>query len=113
MMIIHWIAWFFGGIFLTNSVPHGVNGLMGRAFQSPFATPPGVGLSSSSANVLWAAINLIVAWLLILHVGAFDLRDAYDAAALGLGALMMSFMLARYFGKLHGGNAPEGLREGH
>ena len=109
-MFIHCIAWFFGGIFLVNAVPHGVNGLMGRAFQSPFAKPPGVGLSSSSANVLWAAINLVVAWVLILRVGAFDMRDASAAASLGLGALLMSFMLARYFGKLHGGNDPEGSR---
>jgi len=111
-MLIHFISWFFGGMFLANAVPHGVSGLMGRAFQSPFAKPPGVGLSSSSANVLWASINLIVAWLLILDVGAFDLRAPIDAAALGFGALLMSFLLARYFGRLHGGDNPEGPRQG-
>ncbi len=94
MTIIQWVAWFSGGIFFTSSVPHGVNGLMG------LAKPPGFGLSSSSENVLWAALNMVVAWLLILRVGAFDLRDAHAVAALGLGVLMMSFTLARYFGKL-------------
>ena len=47
------IAYFFGGIFLVNSLSHLVSGLQGRAFQTPFANPPGEGLSSSTVNVLW------------------------------------------------------------
>jgi len=99
-----WIAWFFGGAFFANAVPHWVSGLMGRPFQSPFAKPPGKGLSSSTVNVLWAAANFWFAWLLVLHIGAFDLRDPVDAGVFGLGALLASAGLARNFGKLHGGN---------
>ena len=44
----HYVAYFFGGAFLANALPHLGNGISGRAFQSPFASPPGVGLSSST-----------------------------------------------------------------
>ncbi|SFT77535.1 hypothetical protein SAMN05192562_10227 [Kosakonia arachidis] len=36
-----------------NAVPHVISGVLGRAFQSPFVTPAGKGLSSSMVNVLW------------------------------------------------------------
>ncbi len=52
----HYIAYFFGGAFLANSLPHLGNGISGRAFQSPFASPPGEGLSSSTVNVLWGLL---------------------------------------------------------
>jgi hypothetical protein len=38
------LSYVFGGGFLANAVPHFVNGVMGRPFQSPFAKPPGEGL---------------------------------------------------------------------
>lgn len=100
----HYISYFFGGAFLANAIPHFVSGTMGRPFQSPFAKPPGKGLSSSTVNVLWGAFNFAVAYLLILRVGAFDLRSADYVVATGLGALVMALMLARTFGALHGGN---------
>ena len=37
----------FGGTFVTNAVPHVVAGMMGEPFQTPFAKPPGEGLSTS------------------------------------------------------------------
>jgi hypothetical protein len=37
------LAYFFGGVFLGNAIPHVVSGMMGRPFQSPFAKPPGEG----------------------------------------------------------------------
>jgi hypothetical protein len=64
---MHWYhcaSYFFGGVFLANAIPHLVSGMMGRAFQSPFAKPPGVGLSSSTVNVLWGAFNIAVGYLL-------------------------------------------------
>jgi hypothetical protein len=103
---IHDLAYFFGGAFLTNAVPHFVSGVMGRPFQSPFAMPRGEGLSSSTINVLWGFANLVVAWLLICRVGAFDLRSADDATAFGLGMLLFGAVMARLFGRFHGGNSP-------
>ena len=73
MNIGHYVAWFWGGAFLMNAVPHVVAGAMGRAFQSPFAKPPGEGLSSSTVNVLWGFFNAVVAWVLLVRVEGFDL----------------------------------------
>ena len=100
----HYLSYFFGGAFLSNTLPHLINGVSGRPFQSPFAKPPGQGLSSSVVNVLWGFFNLAVAYVLILRVGSFDIHSAAHVAAVGAGMLVMSLMLARTFGRFHGGD---------
>ena len=99
----HVLAYFFGGAVLANSLPHIGNGVSGRAFQSPFAKPPGRGLSSSTVNVLWGFFNLLVAWLLLARIGSFDLRSPECVLAGGGGMLAMALMLAHGFGRFHGG----------
>jgi hypothetical protein len=101
-----YVSYFFGGAFLANAIPHSVSGMMGRSFQSPFAKPPGKGLSSSTINVLWGAFNILLGYLLICRVGDFDLRNTMDALVAGLGALLMAVMAARTFGHFHGGISP-------
>jgi hypothetical protein len=103
---LHTLSWFFGGAFLANAIPHFVSGLMGRAFQSPFARPSGEGLSSSTVNVLWGFLNLVAGYVLVCRVGDFDLRSTVDVAVSGLGALLLALMMARHFGRFHGGNTP-------
>ena len=103
---LHDLAYLFGGAFAANAVPHFVSGVMGRPFQSPFAKPPGQGLSSSSVNVLWGFANFVIAYFLVVRVGDFDLRAADQVIAAGLGVLIMGVMTARMFGRLHGGNSP-------
>ena len=100
------VSYFFGGVFFTNAIPHFVAGTMGRPFQSPFAKPPGKGLSSSTANVLWGFFNAVVGYLLIAHVGVFHPRAASHILAFGLGALLIGISLARRFGQFHGGKTP-------
>jgi len=104
---LHYISYFFAGAFLTNAIPHFVSGVMGRPFQSPFAKPPGKGLSSSSVNVLWGFLNLVIGYLLICRVGHFELMAADHIGVLGLGTLAMGLILARTFGEFHGGNIPD------
>ena len=104
---MHLVSYFFGGAFLSNAIPHIASGSMGRPFQSPFAKPPGEGLSSSTVNVAWGFLNLAVAYLLICRVGEFSLRSTADAATLGLGFLLLGLFAARHFGRFHGGNSPE------
>jgi hypothetical protein len=99
----HYLSYFFGGAFLVNSLPHLGNGLSGHAFQSPFASPPGEGLSSSTVNVLWGLFNLAVAYLLVCRVGSFELRRTRHVLVLGAGIIVMGLMLAHTFGRLHGG----------
>jgi hypothetical protein len=100
------ISYFFGGIFLANAVPHWVSGMMGRPFQSPFAKPPGQGLSSSTVNVLWGFLNAFIGYLLVLRVGSFDARSTIQVLALAAGALLISLFSARHFGQFHGGIRP-------
>ena len=99
----HYLAYFFGGAFLANAIPHFVSGITGHPFQSPFAHPPGEGLSSSTVNVLWGAFNFAVSYLLLCRVGTFELRSTRHVVVTGLGALLMSMMAAHAFGRFYGG----------
>jgi hypothetical protein len=100
------VSYFFGGVFAANAIPHFVAGMMGRPFQSPFAKPPGQGLSSATVNVLWGFFNAVVGYLLVVQVGSFHLRTASHMIAFGLGTLLISVSMARHFGQFHGGNSP-------
>src|SRR5512135_347422 len=99
----HYLSYFFGGAFFANAIPHFVNGVMGRPFQSPFASPPGQGLSSAMVNVLWGAFNLFLGYLLVCRVGTFELRKTKHVLIAGSGALLMALMLSRAFGRFYGG----------
>ncbi len=99
----HYVAWFFAGAFLVNSVPHFTNGVSGRPFPTPFASPPGKGLSPSWVNVLWGLFNVLIGYLLLYRVGNFSLRSTPDVVVLGIGVLLMAVMLARTFAPLSAG----------
>ena len=98
----HYVAYFFGGAFWVNAIPHFTNGVSGRPFPSPFASPPGQGESSAIVNVAWGAFNFIVAYVLTCHVGQFRTRGVREMAIATLGGLLMALMLARAFGQLYG-----------
>ncbi len=94
-----YVADFLGGAFLANAVPHFVNGVSGRPFPTPFASPPGRGDSSPVVNVLWAAFNLAVGYLLFYRFGSFAVESGRQVLIAGLGGLLMAVMLARSFGQ--------------
>ena len=102
----HDISYFFAGAFLTNGIPHFVSGLMGRPFQTPFAKPPGQGLSSSTTNVVWGFFNLAAGYVLACRVGNFDLHATDEVLSLGAGTLVLGLLTARAFGRFHDGNSP-------
>ena len=60
---------FLAGAFLANGVPHFVQGISGNPFQSPFASPPGIGESSPLSKVLWGFGNLLAGALLLHFFG--------------------------------------------
>ncbi len=45
-----YIGCFFSGMFLANAVPHFVHGISGDRFPTPFARPPGKGLSAGKVS---------------------------------------------------------------
>lgn len=100
--MLHLLLLVLGAMVLTNAVPHLVNGLSGRRFQSPFARPPGQGLSSPVTNVLWGAFNLVVGWAL-LHFGRLDLGRPLHLACLLLGLVVAGVGLAWAFGRYNAG----------
>jgi hypothetical protein len=107
MQWLQLLSYFSGGAFFANAVPHFVSGVMGKPFQSPFARPPGQGLSSSTVNVLWGFFNIAIFYLLVCRVGDFDVKNATNAGAFGFGLLALGLFGARHFGRFNGGNAPE------
>lgn len=102
---MRWIflTFFFGGAFLANALPHIGNGVSGRRFPTPFASPPGKGFSSATINVLWGFFNLGMAYLLLVRIGDFDLRNPVHVALVAAGMLLMAVVSARIFGCLDGG----------
>ena len=98
-----YIAYFFGGAFLINAVPHFVSGVTGHPFPTPFASPPGQGESPAMINVLWGTFNFIIAYLLIGRVGTFQLGKTRDVLVVGLGGFLIALMLSVAFGRVYGG----------
>src|SRR5437588_271881 len=98
MPFLHLVAWFFGGAFLANAVPHFVMGTIGRPFPTPFASPPGKGDSSPVVNVLWGFAN-IVAGVALFHVGEGWQPFAVSGLATAAGFLAMGILVAVHFGK--------------
>jgi hypothetical protein len=92
-MILVTVSRSFAGAFLANAVPHGAAALKGREFPSPFATPPGVGLSSPRENAAWSGANLVAGTALLLTVRR---REGSPLPTL-LGAALMGGFLTWWF----------------
>jgi hypothetical protein len=92
----HYIAAFFAGFFLANTVPHLVHGVSGDAFPSPFADPPGKGLSSPLVNTLWACFNLLVGYILF-RAGKVSSKNKLLLIVLFIGILASSIILSISF----------------
>jgi len=95
----HYLFAFIAGGLLINVLPHFINGVSGRPFPSPFSDPPGIGLSSPTQNITWAAINFLIA-IAFIYYGKLNQRHRSVAISYFLGGLAMAFYLANYFGEL-------------
>jgi hypothetical protein len=95
-----YVGWFFAGAFLTNAIPHVVQGICGNRFQTPFASPRGVGESSAVVNVLWGFCNLAIGGAL-LYIFLPQLPPPWPLCAVALiGGLIIALYLARHFGRV-------------
>lgn len=92
----HYVAAFFAGGFLCNVVPHFINGISGNAFPTPFADPPGKGLSSPMVNIIWALVNLLVGYLL-LRVSKTNAKNWLSMIIFFAGIVFISIMLSVAF----------------
>jgi hypothetical protein len=92
----HYVCAFFAGLFLVNFVPHFINGISGNAFPTPFANPPGKGLSSPTVNVCWALLNLLVGYLLF-RFSKTTAQNKISTIIFFIGIVVMSVMLSYAF----------------
>ena len=95
-----YLAYFFGGAFLANALPHLLMGIARRPFPSPFASPPFKGLSSPAVNIAWALGNLAFAYLLLSRVRAIDFRQWSQIILVLAGFALMAFQIARSLSRL-------------
>lgn len=89
----NFIACFFMGMFLVNSLPHFIHGISGDFFPTPFANPPGKGLSSPQLNILWAFINMIICYLLF-RASKISITNIWTIILFVLGFVVMSIRLS-------------------
>jgi hypothetical protein len=89
-------ACFFAGLFLANVVPHLIHGVSGEVFPTPFAHPPGKGMSSPTVNVLWALLNLVIGYMLF-RAGKISTKSKWNLLVFFIGILCMSVMLSITF----------------
>ena len=92
----HYLAAFFAGAFLANVVPHFFHGVSGDSFPTPFANPPGKGLSSPLVNVLWACFNLLVGYILLM-VSKASPKNKLSMFVFFLGIVAISVQLSFAF----------------
>jgi hypothetical protein len=97
----NYIACFFSGLFLANVIPHYIHGVSGDSFPSPFANPPGKGLSSPMVNVLWALLNLVIGYLLF-RAGKISGHNKFTLLIFFIGIVASSLLLSISFvDKMH------------
>jgi hypothetical protein len=94
-----YLALFFAGAFLCNSLPHLVAGLQGQPFPSPFATPRGVGNSPPLVNFLWGLLNAVAGLVLLsLQPPTIGLNAPFIVVLAGV--LVLGVFLSLHFGKV-------------
>jgi len=92
----NYLAGFWSGAFLANFVPHFVKGICGDAFPTPFAKPPGKGLSTPLVNVIWGLFNLVVGFLLFQR-GKVSADNTLSMLIFFAGIVCLSIMGAKNF----------------
>ncbi|MCW3085822.1 MAG: hypothetical protein JWP12_3188 [Bacteroidetes bacterium] len=92
----HYFSGFWAGMFLANFVPHFVSGAMGNRFPSPFAKPPGKGLSSPTLNIIWALFNLVLGYILF-RAGKVSSDNTLSLIIFLAGITCMSIYLSKRF----------------
>ncbi len=97
MYFLTLLANVFAGAFLCNSIPHLAAGLRGEPFPSPFAKPPGKGLSSPLTNTLWGSLNFFLGWW-CLHAAPIDFGQNLSFVLFAVGFVGLGCLTATHFG---------------
>jgi hypothetical protein len=92
----HYFSGFWAGMFLANFVPHFVSGISGNGFPTPFAKPPGKGLSSPTLNVIWALLNLLLGFL-FYRLGKVSIGNNLSMIVFFAGIATLSIPMSKKF----------------
>jgi uncharacterized membrane protein len=92
----HYLIAFLAGLFLANGIPHFIHGISGDSFPTPFADPPGHGLSSPLTNVLWGGANFLVGGVLLL-ISKITARNKWAILVLFAGVMIQAIRLSTIF----------------
>lgn len=95
-----YLAAFFAGALLANALPHLVHGISGDRFPTPFARPPGKGLSSPTLNVAWALLNIALGYAL-LRGGPVVAGNELALGAFFAGVAALSLLMSVRFATKH------------
>lgn len=87
-----YVGYFFAGGFLSNTIPHLVQGISGREFQTPFGDP-----SSALLNGIWGLVNLALGVSILIALGGLELKFHRKLGVTALGFTLMTLMLANTF----------------
>jgi hypothetical protein len=92
----NYLACFFLGVFFVNSLPHFIHGISGDYLPTPFANPPGKGLSSPIINLIWGYCNIIIS-LLLFKGSKITFKDKWAIILFIIGFVMMSIGMSLSF----------------
>jgi hypothetical protein len=99
MIFLTFLGNFFAGAFLSNCIPHLAAGLRGEPFPTPFAKPPGEGLSSPTTNALWGSLNFFLGWG-CLHAAPVEFGLNVSFLLFVAGFVALAIFTASHFGKV-------------
>jgi hypothetical protein len=86
-----------GAALLVNAIPHGVHALAGEPFPSPFADPPGEGLSTPGENLVWSGVNAVAGAALLLVPGRFRFGANVDTVVTVAAGVLAAYGISRHF----------------
>ena len=95
----------FAGALLCNCIPHLASGLRGEAFPTPFASPPGRGLSPPGINFVWGTANLLIGIALLPRLA--DADPQLCRLALLVGFLAIGIYTSLHFGRVRASRRDE------
>lgn len=96
MINLNLVLAFVAGMFLTNSLPHIVSGVIGEIHMTPFGKK-----SSPIVNVVWGYVNLVLGvWVLQASGGTLNDLITFNSFAISfwIGSLVIALSCAWLFG---------------
>lgn len=86
--------YFLAGMFMFNSLPHLISGVMGNTHMTPFGKK-----SSAMTNVLWGFINILISLFVLGKTsGGYQIPQGMSSiAAFVAGGFVLAIMAASLF----------------